>query len=199
MSTMYLKLQNKTIMEFDVDEFFRVYDNNLMPFIIRDNIIDTSNCDNNSKEYNKIIRNNVAAFSKFLSYRKLNINRENAKKIFNQLHIPQKDEFDVNLKTMILCKAMSVVDDYWITDNKNEKWEDVNVRDNPLHEVLAQLALFGSSPKMLTITGKICTPELTGQGTYAKAWFRENGVLYLYKAGTKFGNEPQKKLLQVIF
>ena len=33
------------------------------------------------------------------------------------------------------------------------------------------------------------TPELTGQGAYAKAWMREDDGLYLYKASTVNGNE----------
>jgi hypothetical protein len=89
---------------------------------------------------------------------------------------------------MVLCKGLSVSDDYWITNNLKDRWADVNLRDNPLHETVAQIALFGKS---LTITGQIRTPELTGQGAYAKAWFRENGELYLYKASTKGGREAE--------
>ena len=60
-----------------------------------------------------------------------------------------------------------------------------------MHEVLQQIALFGRS---LTITGPLRTAELTGQGTYAKAWYRENGRLFLFKANSKGGNESQREV-----
>lgn len=194
METTYLKLQDITVLEFNVSEFFIVKRNDLLPYILRDRIVDTRNIED-GKEFNKAMLNNISCIQKFFNYRKLSINRENAKRILNELNIPQSNDYETNYKAMILCNALSTADDYWITNDDNKKWKDVNVRDNPLHEALAQLALFGTSSKLLTITGSIRTPEITGLGAYAKAWFRESGKLYLYKAGTREGLEPEREAL----
>ena len=189
MKLMYLKLQDKTIMIFNSREgFFKILDNNLLPYNLRDNIIDTSDMENITID---VINKNAYTLFDFFSNRSLSINRENAKFILNQLGLSQKNDSETKEKMMILCKALSAADEYWITEDENEKWKDVNVRDNPLHETLAQIALFGKS---LTITGRIRTPELTGLGAYAKAWFRENGKLYLLKASSKGGNEAEREL-----
>ena len=189
MNLMYLKIQDKTIMIFNSKEsFFKILDNNLLPYNLRDNIIDTSNMENITAD---IINTNAYALFDFFSNRGLSINRENAKFILNQLGISQKNDFETKNKMMLLCKGLSACDDYWITDNENEKWKDVNVRDNPINNSIAQIALFGKS---LNITGIIRTPELTGQGKFAKAWFRENGKLYLLKASSKGGNETEREV-----
>ena len=137
-----------------------------------------------------IIKNEHVLFD-FYSDRSLSIDRANAKFILNQLGISQKNDSETKEKMMILCKALSASDEYWITDNENEKWKDVNVRDNPITDSIAQIALFGKS---LTITGKIRTPELTGHGIFAKAWFQENGKLHLFKASSKGGNEAEREV-----
>lgn len=173
-----LKLQDKPALEFDVDngDFF-VIDNQILPFTMRDNMIDSRQDDSR-----RAFIHDYRCLMDYLHNRSLSIHRSNAKIILNSLHIPQSDDDSTVTKMMIMCKALSVSDDYWITNSPSEKWADVNVRDNPLHEVLSQLSLCGKSP--LTITGHIRTPELTGQGSYAKAWFRENKELFLYKAST---------------
>lgn len=197
MNVTYLKLQDKTVLSFNTTElYFKIHDKNLLPFMLRDSIADTSGegmLDSLPlKDAQRVIRQNETALGRFLSFRSLSVNRENAKQILNQLRIPQKSDFETNLKTMIMCKALSASDDFWITNDMNEKWADVNLRENPLHETLQQIALFGKS---LAITGKLRTPELTGQGAYAKAWYREDGVLYLYKAGFKGGDEAEREAL----
>ena len=126
----------------------------------------------------------------FFHNRTLSIERRNAKQILNALKIPQSDTDSNVSKMMILCKGLSASDDYWITNHpEKEHWADNNLRDNPLHEVLAQISLYGDAP--VTITGEVRTPELTGQGAYAKAWFRENHQLYLYEASTDHGRESE--------
>ena len=178
----YLRLQDETVLEFDLDSGIFHSDNPAkLPVGLRDNLM----FDDDSR---KAFMKNYDSVMAFLTTRSLNIKRENAKKILNALHISQSSDYDTVLKTMIMCKALSVTDDYWITQNQNEKWEDVNLRENPLHTTIAQIALSGVT---LTVTGKIHTPELTGQGAYAKAWYRENGKLYLYKAGTAGNCEAQ--------
>ena len=191
MNLTYLKLQNTTVMEYSMDDdYYKIIHEDMLPISMRGTVKDTSS--NTTCVTKEIIKKNERLIKGFCSRRCLSLDRENAKKIYNALKISQADDEEAKEKITKLCKGVSVTDDYWITDNNDEKWEDINVRENPLHKTLAQISLFGKS---LSITGKIRTPELTAQGCYAKAWVRKNGHLYLLKAGTKNGNEPQMEAL----
>lgn len=180
----HLKLGDVTVLSFNLDEsIYDVVHPELLPFLIRDSIIDTNNCMGirDSMHNYQILMN-------FFSSRSLNVKRENAKKILNVLNLSQRDDYDTKLKIMVLCKALSMTDNYWITNDKDERWETVDLRNNHLNEAISQIALLGKS---LTVTGNVRTPELTGQGIYAKAWFREGKELYLYKASTEYGRESE--------
>ena len=187
----YLKLEDETVLKFDLSQrYYEITMPNLLPFTLRDNLIDTTKTQ--TQDMAEIWFRNQELLSTFFYNRSLSVKRENAKYIMNQLHIKQNNDFETRYKAMILCKALSVADNYWITNDETEKWKDVNLSEHPLHETLQQIALFGRS---LTITGKIRSPELTGQGAYAKAWYREDGKLYLFKANSKGGNESQREVL----
>lgn len=186
----YLKLEDTEILKFDLEKkYYEIIRPELLPFSLRDRLIDTTEC--NKDDMSDIWFNNQDLISKFFYNRALSVNRENAKYIMNQLGIRQNNDFESRYKIMVLCKALSVADCYWITDNNNEKWKDVNLSENPLHETLQQIALFGRS---LTVTGKLRSPEITGQGAYAKAWYRENGKLLLFKASSQNGNESEREV-----
>lgn len=180
-----LKLQDTPVLSFNLSTGdFHVIDNEKLPFLLRDGMIDSSN-DSSVGAF----AHNYERLMGFLRNRSLSIDRTNAKSILNALHISQNNNDDEIVKMMILCKGLSASDDYWLSNDESERWSSVNLRENPLHEVLAQIALYGDSP--LTITGRIRTPELTGQGAYAKAWYRINKELYLYKASTNIGRESE--------
>ncbi len=68
------------------------------------------------------------------------------------MKISQRDDNDTKYKIILLCKALSTDDDYWITSNLGEKWDSVNLYENHLSEAISQIALAGKS---LTVTGKI--------------------------------------------
>lgn len=132
---------------------------------------------------------NASAVQSWLARRVLPIDRENAKRIYNLIGIDQIQSDDNKAKFAIMCRAVSLQDNYWVKlDGEKETWNDVNIRTNPLNGVLTQVALHGTS---LTLSGSIISPEITGQGAYAKAWKREDGDLWLYKAGAK-GNWESK-------
>ena len=182
----FLKLKNTTILEFNIDtDDYYINHENLLPFSLRNSLIDSRN-----KDFSlNAARNNYQMLISFLFNRSISIKRTNAKRLLNALHISQGNDIKTKIDMMLLCKALSASDYYWLSNNPNERWENVNLWDNPLHEAIAQISLTGVSP--LTITGNIRTPELTGQGVYAKAWYRENGQLFLYKANTQNGHESE--------
>lgn len=60
----------------------------------------------------------------------------------------EKDNIEATAKIMKMCRGLSAIDDYWIAeDNKvqkaeNQRWENVNLRTNPLNKTLAYIALY---------------------------------------------------------
>ena len=154
MNFTYLKLEDTNVLKFNTAEkIYEIQNASLLPFSLRNNIVDTrSLTTKNDNEKFNILFHNQETLSYFFYNRTLSVNRENAKYIMNQLHIKQNNDFETRYKAMILCKALSVSDNYWITHDINEQWKDVNLKSNPLHETLQQIALFG---KTLSITGKL--------------------------------------------
>lgn len=116
------------------------------------------------------------AFHNWCSSRILNINRANAKKILNALNYSQSEEG--KFLVSMACHSVSLSDSYWTKLNVETdlNWDNINLYSNHFSEVIRHIALTGD----LTITGKIVdnkTPEITGQGAYAKAWRREEFYL----------------------
>lgn len=82
-----------------------------------------------------------------------------------------------------LCKGLSLNDCYWITKpGDREKFEKVNLFDNRLSRLLAQVAFTGYGSKIHS--GFISSPEYTTNGMLPKCWRRIDKNIYLYKGGT---------------
>lgn len=160
------EMQNKLISPLPEKEFYTKYD------LTQANIIA-------NKNYNTVLS--------FLAHRVLPLTRANAKKIYDLFGFEQLQDDISKAKIAIICRGVSLQDNYWLKlDDDNKTWNDVNLRTNHLNEVVAQVALHGSS---LSFTGTPITPELTTYGAYAKAWIRENDELYLHKLGAPISNE----------
>lgn len=185
---LYLKLEDIKVLKFDFSKnYYEIFYPELLPFTLRDRLKDTRGVSDVNVWFD-----NKELMASFFTNRSISVRRENAKYIMNQLGIKQGNDFESRFKAMIECKALSAADSYWITENEKDKWDKVNLLSSPLNESLQQIGLFGSSVK---IKGKIQTPELTGQGAYAKAWYCEDGRLYLYKANSSGGNECEREVL----
>ena len=60
MNLTYLKLQNTTVMSYDIDEgYYKIYHENLLPFIIRGAVQDTTLISDNTKSIAKIQAENT--------------------------------------------------------------------------------------------------------------------------------------------
>lgn len=196
--TTYLKLQNTVVLEFyDLFGKCKVHKPHLLPFLMRDrmktvthNMLEDVKTRSSAFE----IQNwNNDGLYKFFTNRPTPVTRKNGKWIYNQLYFPQRIFTDDGYEMMMKCHGLSASDDYWLTTDKDEKWENVNLRANPLYEPLAKLALFSRGGGG-DLKGILLTPELTTQGSYAKAWYKENGKLYLYKA-EDYDREAEKEVL----
>lgn len=124
---------------------------------------------------------NKSAIVDWLANRTLLLSRANAKKIYQAYRLEQLNDEISRAKLSIACRALSVLDNYWVklSTDTITKWEDINIRHNPLNQAVAQIALHGTS---LSLQGSLQSPEFTTNGSYAKAWHRdEDGSLWLYK------------------
>ena len=188
--------KDTVVMKINTDEAeYEVITPELLPYQLRGKLrkIPTKIPETKS-ELNQFIissNKNYDAIMDFASSRVLPLTRKNAKKIYQLFGYEQRQDNISKAKIAFICKAVSLQDNYWFR-NKNDSvvWNDVNLRHNHLNEIVTQVALHGSS---LTLTGTPCTPELNGQGTYAKAWKRENEKLWLHKMGTN-ENDNESKL-----
>ena len=185
------------VMKINFDEgIYDVLNNSLLPYQLKGKIKSVPLVKNNMSKYEltQIIiamQKNYSAIVEFLSSRVLPLTRENAKKIYNLFGFSQAQDEISKCKIAIICRAVSLQDNYWIKLEKDKScWKNVNLRTNHLNEIVAQVSLHGLS---LTLQGKEITPELNGQGAYAKAWKRENGKLYLHKVGSN-GKDDESKI-----
>lgn len=175
---MILMLQDIPIMEVDVNiARYKVLREDLLPIRMRGVYHKEFPDLQNRKEYERY----TSTFMSFLSHRVLSLSRKNAKKILNAYHFSQSQDEFTKAQIAIVCKAVSMSDDYWLnTDDLKFQWKDICVRKNHLNEIVSNIALTGSS---LTVTGRPESPELTTNGAYAKAWQRIGDDVYLLKAG----------------
>lgn len=138
---------------------------------------------------------NREAVISWLANRVLLLSRANAKWIYNLFRFEQVGTDEQRVKIAMTCRSASVSDPYWLKfeEDKDISWSRVDVRRNPLNEVVAQVALHGKS---LTLQGSLITPELTTNGAYAKAWRRHlDGLLWLYKAGANGNTESRIEVM----
>lgn len=136
-------------------------------------------------------RKNEEAIVSWLANRVLPLSRANAKWIYNLFHFEQVGTDEQRVKIAMTCRAVSVIDPYWLKFDDDEEitWSKADVKQNPLNEIVAQVALHGKS---LTLQGSMITPELTTNRAYAKAWRRHaDNQLWLYKLGAN-GNTESK-------
>lgn len=139
-------------------------------------------------------RKNEEAVVSWLANRVLVLSRANAKWIYNLYHFEQVSTDEQRVKIAMTCRAASVSDPYWLKfDDEDICWSKVDVKQNPLNEIVAQVALHGKS---LTLQGSLTTPELTTNGAYAKAWRRHSdNYLWLYKLGANGNTESRIEVM----
>lgn len=177
---MYLMMGNHRVAQFDLTKgIYHELMPNLMPFRIRDALQPGDTLAHIQMNYDTVVD--------YLSSRVLDLDRENAKKLLNAYHFTQSQSPVAKARIAITCKAVSMTDTYWLqTEEDNINWDTIDPKHTSLSEIVTHIALSGSS---LTLNGKPHTPELTGHGSYAKAWVREEDGAYLYKKPGNHGTE----------
>lgn len=198
-----LMMKDKLVMNINFDiALYEVVDEKLLPYQMQGKLRNIPDFSEIKTRYDDIqrqiaIRKNYDAVLSFLATRTLPISRENAKKIYGLFGFEQLQDDLSKAKIAIICRALSLQDNYWLKlEGDTVTWNEVNLRNKSLSEAVAQVALHGSS---LTLQDKaeeaLHTPELTGQGAYAKAWKRYEDGLYLQKMGAK---DPTEARIEVM-
>ncbi len=184
-----LMCANIPVLEFNFDEGeYKVLDDEKLPYQLKGRIADIPELSANATKYDVTqaaiaMNKNANSVTRYLASRVLPLTRENAKKIYSLFGFEQAQDDYSKALISITCRSVSLQDNYWVRNADDPvSWADVDLRQNSLSETVAQVSLHGTS---LTLHGIEHTPELNGQGAYAKAWKRENGTLFLYKLGAR--------------
>lgn len=169
---MYIMLKDTQVLYFDLaDEVVEVIREDLLPYGLRVTIRPAAKKED--------ILHNIQAVKSYLSSRVLSLSRDNAKQIYEAFHIPQIETTENRVNICIGCKGVSIEDSYWVKgDEEQIKWENVNIRQNELYEII-DISLSGFSPSITT--NAIC-PELTTKGLFRKGWIFLGDSLYLLKS-----------------
>mgnify|MGYP002624887728 CR=1 FL=1 len=189
MSTL-LMCGNEPVLRFNITEgIYDVLNSQLLPFVMKDYLRHVKSFDEVKSKYDDTQRtiamnSNRDAVINWLSHRTLLLTRKNAKKLYNSFGLVQRDDEITRAKMAIACKALSILDNYWIkSESASDTWDSINLRHNHLSEAISQIALHGTTP--FTIDGTIKDSyEFLTNGASAKCWKRrEDGSLWMYKAG----------------
>jgi len=196
---MQLLLHDTVVMEIDVNiGMYTVLHEDLLPYSMRGAIQSTTGDEVFTTKYEQTQfrrqdMKNRNALQNWLAHRVLPLSRKNAKRLYQLFDFEQLQSNDQKERIAIICRAVSLTDDYWIklsTDDKS--WKEVSLRDNKLNEIVTQVALNGVS---LSLQGDLTTPELSTNGAYAKAWVREADGLYLHKRGEDGNTESRIEVM----
>ena len=196
-----IMMKDIEVMKVDFDALkYEVINEKYLPYPVRGKLREMRSADSIQTSYDltqSVIaaRKNEEAIVSWLAGRVLLLSRANAKWIYNLFGFEQASTDEQRVRIAVTCRAVSVLDPYWLRfeEDGNLSWKEVDVRQNPLNEIVAQVALHG---KNLTLQGSMITPELTTNGTYAKAWRRHSdGRLWLYKLGEKGNTESRIEVM----
>ena len=185
------------VINFNIGKY-EVVNEKLLPFVIKGRLRRVPDYCEIKNKYDDTqrqiaINNNRDIIQSWLASRVLPLSRDNAKKVYQLFKLEQLQDDVSKSKISITCRAVSLQDNYWVKlEDDPSTWADIDLRKNKLNEIVAQVALHGTS---LTLQGGLATPELTGQGAYAKAWKREGNDLWLYKRGSKDATESRIEVM----
>lgn len=179
---------------------YEVINEKYLPYPIRGRLRRAASAENIRTQYDMTqsliaSRKNEEAVVSWLANRVLLLSRANAKWIYNLFRFEQTQTDEQKVKIAMVCRAVSVLDSYWLKfdEDTDISWSKVDVKQNSLNEIVAQVALHGKS---LTLQGSFLTPELTTNGAYAKAWRRhEDSLLWLYKLGANGNTESRIEVM----
>lgn len=142
-------------------------------------------------------QNNIVVFNWWCAHRILSLDREHAKAILNACGLKQaitdKDKADIALE----YKCLSLKDFYWVRKKQDKlKWKDINLFDNSLSNAVVNIALKGEN---LSLTNKcLIDSDLSTDGVFPKAWYRQGHTFYLYKGNKNNSVEKEVRASKIL-
>lgn len=203
MNDLLLMMKDIPVMRINTDTAtYEVLDEKHLPFIMQGTIRPVPSFASVKTQYDDTqrqiaIHHNYDVLQRFLASRILPITRENAKKVYNALGLTQLQDDRSKVLVSLCCRALSLQDNYWVKmSDDSVPWDKVDLRKNHLSEAIAQVSLHGSSLTLRDRKSEMMhTPELTGQGAYAKAWFELDQGLCLLKRGANGVTEAKIEVM----
>ena len=103
------------------------------------------------------------------------------------------EEAGVELPEELLQRnlGLSLSDQYWICPVASAlKWADVNFFNNDFDKVSLSTSAFAADG-----VAAMAKPDNTSDGNLQKTWVCRNGTRFLFKSGTKYGQEPYNEVV----
>ena len=122
----------------------------------------------NNKQQGKIL------FSKWFDSRCIPYGRLKSDKLLSEINLS-------NNKAAIKTLCLSLTDCFWICDNPNLQWEDVNFHDNGFESVVGKYILTNKAQFKPS-------PDFTTDGVMEKFWYDIEGVPFLAKFDNNYYN-----------
>ena len=173
---MILKHRDTEVLRFDWVKPFGVKDVELnksaerfLPLAFRDRVL------------GKDERTLAYEFEEWLLHRTAPMRRECIEDMLRHLGFAP-DEPDWRRNLITFSRALSLNDVHWIAkDDSTEKWEGINLYDNPFSTTVASMAFTGD--RRSSVRDASSSPEYSTDGNLRKCWRRVDGKVLLYKAG----------------
>ena len=122
-------------------------------------------------------------FEEWLLHRTAPMRRECIEDMLRHLGFAP-DEPDWRRNLITFSRALSLNDVHWIAkDDSTEKWEGINLYDNPFSTAVASMAFTGD--RRSSVRDASSSPEYSTDGNLRKCWRRVDGKVLLYKAGAR--------------
>ncbi|HCC04165.1 MAG TPA: protein kinase [Clostridiales bacterium] len=163
--------------------YLKLYDENLLSFNMNNDfglkITDINIINNNRQIFPIILQKeiNEDTLADFVKSRVIPKNRAFVNNILESAGLNINDKKGI----IDISKGLSLIDSYWIVQDKDLKFEDYNLFENDFSEVLSLVAFTGYSSKIQDL---ITSPEFTTNGALPKGWRRIENQVYLFKGGT---------------
>lgn len=115
------------------------------------------------------------ALERWFSERSVDLNRTNARLLVKGFRLSGS-----KAEIVMANRALSLTDTWWIREQEAETFAQLCLHRRETDRLVMMTALSGEQAPLL----RQLSPELTNIGSFNKAWFRENGVWWLVKAGS---------------
>lgn len=208
---MYLMFQDRKVLQFHQEDYtgIKLLERDFLPYYLKDGFVGDCLDGEYVGEQVQLLKNSMLLVN-WLSNRILSLDRKHVKKILALYDFPVDDDILIRAKISMECRAVSILDCYWLKDEKEKiVWDEVNLRKISLSNFVFHVALKGNSltiqKRLLTMQEsslQISTPERNPEfgtfGTYAKAWRREGEELYLYKTGEREEVEIEASVSKIL-